>query len=83
MNSVSLYPNPNKGSFILNTGSMEIKDISIYNTLGNVVYEKNSTSENLLNIDILNLSEGIYLLKVRTIKTETIQTLKFIVQIMN
>jgi hypothetical protein len=72
------YPNPNNGTFTLNAGNSEAKDIYVYNVLGEIVYQKNKTSERTLDINISNTPKGIYLVKV--IFDDKTETLKIINQ---
>jgi uncharacterized delta-60 repeat protein len=73
-NNISLYPNPVKE--ILNISlseSTRIKSYEIYDFLGKKIVSKNTT-ENYINVS--NLSNGIYILKVTS--SEGIMTNKFI-----
>lgn len=71
-----LYPNPNSGSFVLETSDADGQEIVISNMLGSVVAHSTVTG-NATNID-LGLSEGVYMLKVKNNKgAET--TVKFTV----
>jgi hypothetical protein len=72
--AIAVYPNPNNGTFTLNAGNSEEKDIYIYNALGEIVYQKNNTSERTVDINITNVPKGIYLVKVvLDDKTKTIK----------
>jgi hypothetical protein len=72
--AMAVYPNPNNGTFTLNAGNSEEKDIYIYNALGEIVYQKNKTTERTLDINISNVPKGIYLIKVvLDDKTETMK----------
>jgi hypothetical protein len=67
---VKIYPNPSNGSFILeyNSKMNDIIDVRIYNNLGVVLYQtikKVPQGTNILDIDISNLSSGIYLLALK------------------
>ena len=56
-----MYPNPTTS--MLNFNSIEIiKEIIVYDLLGNQVLVKN-TSDNALSLDVSNLSKGMYLIK--------------------
>lgn len=67
---LELYPNPNKGSFILNLKSdTPIGEgiINIYNTMGQIIYSEKFFSEFDYYADHLNLSgiaPGIYFLSI-------------------
>ena len=59
--TISMYPNPTTS--MLNFNSIEtIKEIIVYDLLGNQVLVKN-TSGNVLSLDVSNLSKGMYLIK--------------------
>lgn len=58
-NAVSIYPNPNRGSFNIENNS-ENKSLKVFNVLGKCVYEKNITANEKLNIS--DFSTGIYLI---------------------
>lgn len=66
----SLYPNPNKGSFILkgSIGSSDAVTVSVSNTLGQEVYRKEViTTQKKLDIKIdlpSNVPDGLYIIKV-------------------
>jgi hypothetical protein len=67
--AISVFPNPNNGKFqcsLLNN-KQTIKEIKIYNLLGEVVY-RSPNSETLMpnTIDISSQAEGIYFLQVKT-----------------
>ncbi|MGV3632203.1 MAG: T9SS type A sorting domain-containing protein, partial [Bacteroidota bacterium] len=58
---VTIYPNPNKGSFVVESPFEKEQDFELYNTQGKKVFEstlrQGKTSINL------NLSSGVYVLK--------------------
>ena len=60
---MSIYPNPNSGTFTLQSANAVGEEAVIYDLLGNVAARTNITKDKM-NID-LNLTEGIYLLKVK------------------
>ncbi|MDP4282109.1 MAG: Omp28-related outer membrane protein [Bacteroidota bacterium] len=66
---VSIYPNPNHGSFTLdiNTGTTGIVSLSVVNPVGITLFEENNISMNSKlqkNIDLGNIAPGIYYLTV-------------------
>ncbi len=70
-NSVSVYPNPCNGVFnaLITSATPEIFSIQVYNTVGNLVYEKNKVlvSGNVkLSIDMPSVPSGIYMIKFTT-----------------
>jgi len=67
-NSVSVYPNPCNGVFnaLITSATPEIFSIQVYNTVGDLVYEKNKVpvSGNVkLSIDMQSVPSGIYMIK--------------------
>jgi choice-of-anchor B domain-containing protein len=77
--ALQLYPNPSKGEFfIYSTEKDKVVQAEVYNTLGLVVRstEPILVSENQYKIKLGNLSQGVYLLK---IKTETEELIKQII----
>lgn len=70
--TISMYPNPTTS--MLNFNSIEtIKEIIVYDLLGNQVLVK-STNGNELSLDVSNLSKGMYLVKF--INAENNQTIR-------
>jgi hypothetical protein len=66
--NVQVVPNPNNGTFVVtldNSGDLT-SHIKILNSLGQVVFERTETVENLINVDISSLASGIYYLQVST-----------------
>ena len=63
-NNLQIYPNPTNG--IITIIGEKIKNISIYNILGNQLskVEKNNFNTNSRNIDLSNLARGIYTIQI-------------------
>ena len=61
-NTFKMYPNPINGNTLYFKTTKEI-NINIYNALGQIVKSEN-ISENKNNIDISNLSKGIFIIKI-------------------
>lgn len=73
--TISVYPNPT--TTLLHFNSIEIiKEIIVYDLLGNQVLVKNN-SDNALSLDVSNLSKGMYLIKFITAENSQ-TTRKFI-----
>jgi len=69
-NDFTLIPNPNTGSFEINfnSKSTQANKISIFNSVGQLVYEKAEIKESgIMKID-LGLNDGIYFLVIETNK---------------
>ena len=67
-NGFSVYPNPNNGrmmvSYNLEVGEKGV--LSVYSNLGELILERALYNEtNLLEIDVLNISSGIYLMNIQ------------------
>lgn len=64
---LSIFPNPNNGTFYLISKNDEIKEIALFNTFGQVVYKKriNGYSNGQINITLPDISKGLYFAKVK------------------
>ena len=67
--NLSLYPNPNNGSFTVSANSILVSEVllEVINPLGQVItYKRASVSDNTLNerIETGQISSGIYLLRI-------------------
>lgn len=58
-NQMVAYPNPSNGTFTLNLFEMENADITVTNTLGEIVYSVNDVN-NLTGIYMENVPAGLY-----------------------
>ncbi len=66
----AVYPNPaqDRVNIDLNMDKTELVEVSILNTLGQIVVNKqfgNISGANTLNLDLNNLSQGMYFVKIR------------------
>lgn len=64
-NILSIYPNPNRGRFTIETGEVGTS-VQILNFFGEIVYQDQMESGNALTLDLAGTPPGVYLLKVRT-----------------
>jgi hypothetical protein len=62
-NGISIYPNPNAGSFTVSNAAGNAMKIEIYNVLGEKVYTK-TTTDGSLAVNLDENAKGIYLVKV-------------------
>jgi PKD repeat protein len=67
----SVFPNPSNGTFQLDLNGLNegTVKLSVYNTVGQVVYETNATATNgelSKSLNLNNLSSGVYFLKVNS-----------------
>lgn len=63
-NSFSIYPNPTNS--IVNIDAKEMTSVSIFNTLGEMVYTQNKISTNSLQINTSQWSKGLYTVQVNS-----------------
>jgi hypothetical protein len=72
-----LYPNPNNGSFTIEIQNADSEKVSfeIFDSFGKPVFV-GYTIENRIEINLTNLSSGLYLVKIHSAKYD--ETLKFI-----
>lgn len=61
-NSCAIYPNPT--SNLVNINAKEMTSISVFNTLGEMVYTQNNINTNSLQINTSQWSKGIYTVQV-------------------
>lgn len=64
-NLVKVYPNPNNGEFTLILNNATTANITIYNVLGEVVYNAIQTTSNK-TISLTNIANGTYVIKANT-----------------
>lgn len=60
--SLSVYPNPNNGSFFLDAGMEDIGNLEIYSSTGQLVYQ-NLHHERRIQLDLEGISSGLYFAK--------------------
>ncbi|OFX23144.1 MAG: hypothetical protein A2033_15375 [Bacteroidetes bacterium GWA2_31_9] len=72
---INVYPNPTKG--VLNIENAENSSIKVYNIIGNVVASVNNAST-LTTIDISNLAEGSYIVKILSDKKSVVKKINLI-----
>tara|TARA_R110000787_G_scaffold15134_5_gene46832 strand:+ start:4003 stop:5415 length:1413 start_codon:yes stop_codon:yes gene_type:complete len=66
----SLYPNPAKNNLAISSKIDPIKNIEIFNVLGQRIINLNFTSSLSENIDISSLNTGMYLVKINNLTTK-------------
>lgn len=62
-NGIEIYPNPGQGEYLIETESRDLKSILVTDFMGKIVFSS-SSSEEIIPVDIKNLSEGIYQLRI-------------------
>jgi hypothetical protein len=71
--SVKVYPNPNRGTLVLDLGtSIDEVFVKIYNGLGSVIYSK-KINESKVNINLTNISPGVYFIKIQSNKGQIVK----------
>lgn len=64
--SFDIFPNPAKNNIIVKLNSDKNEQITIYNSMGQTIYKASiATEETILNIDVSNLTKGIYIIEIR------------------
>ncbi len=74
---VSVYPNPSKGIFNVNLGTMAQASLVVLDITGKVIFSKNATT-NLETLNLSNYAKGVYFLRIE--KQDIIITKKLIVK---
>ncbi len=75
---VLAFPNPSKGQLSLHANGQDIlHDVSIYNTVGALVYEQKAIGTNHLDINN-QFAQGMYIAHITTQKGKTIQKIEVI-----
>ena len=74
---ISVYPNPNNGQFWIKIQDNVNCDLSILNSLGQILYTRKNIPGDNAEIN-LNLNPGIYFCKLQNVKTFAVK--KFLVQ---
>lgn len=65
-NSISIYPNPSDGKYIVQfTGMNLFSNLEISDDRGRIVYKQELHGEQEINIDLTDEAKGIYIMKVR------------------
>lgn len=68
--SVKIFPNPAQ-DYITITNSRNVDTVEIYNILGKLVKRIKTSQENTLELDLTNLNNGMYLVKITDINANT------------
>ena len=75
---IQLYPNPNTGSFVINSNKVAIMNIIVYNMLGNKVYSQ-SLNANQYKIELQHLPKGAFVVELELENGSIVQN-KFVLQ---
>jgi hypothetical protein len=78
-NEMVVYPNPSKGTaVILNRGALKMEKVSIYNVLGQQVYQAKADAADKHTLDLANLASGMYTIQIFTDKGTVARKLELI-----
>lgn len=62
--TVSVFPNPNNGTFTIQTNDEKVSAIAIFNTLGEKVFEETKINSSQTNIDLNKVNAGVYFIHI-------------------
>ena len=65
--TISLYPNPNNGQFIINNEQLTINNVQVYDVYGKLL-KTVEVNANTAELDVRELSAGMYFVRVNTEK---------------
>jgi len=79
---ISIFPNPNSGSFVLNFGTYDFNDfqLAVVNSQGQIVYSDVRVKSNNYLVDLKEQPAGTYVLYLIDKKQESIITHRIIIQ---
>jgi len=64
--SLTLFPNPTNGLFIVKTTGESLDKIRVIDAAGRIVYSiENSQKSNEVNVDLTNFGEGVYTIEIK------------------
>ncbi|PCH65340.1 MAG: hypothetical protein COC01_09850, partial [Bacteroidetes bacterium] len=66
METIKVYPNPAQDFINISFTDHDVKQVSLYNLVGEKVYGTNSITENVVRINTSGLANGVYLLKLES-----------------
>jgi hypothetical protein len=68
-NSIHIYPNPNSGTFTINSDErLKINNITIYNVIGQIVHQVDKLvidQTSNLQVDLSTIQKGIYFIDIK------------------
>ena len=73
-NNISIFPNPTSSIIYIDLGNLDIEkaQIRLMNVSGQIIDVKAETHNNLISLDMSNLSEGLYFIEVSSKKGKSI-----------
>ncbi len=75
---IKVFPNPSKGSIRLQFNEPMLGELEMYDTMGNIVLEK-EINENDIELNLENFSSGFYILKLNDKNSKNIYSTKLII----
>jgi len=66
VDGISIYPNPTKNIINISSAVIKNSEVAIYNMLGEMIYQNNSTTKNTITVDMTNQPNGVYFVKVKS-----------------
>ena len=78
LETVKIFPNPSQGNITINN-AISIETIEIYNILGNLVKSVNTENTQKIELDLNELSQGMYLVRLKDVSGKT-KTQKLILE---
>ena len=74
-NALSVYPNPSIGNYQLSLHEMEIRNIRVYDLIGNVLLQLLDLDNEDAEIDLSKHNDGVYFVEVETAQGKAVQKL--------
>ncbi|MDA8980538.1 T9SS type A sorting domain-containing protein, partial [Chitinophagales bacterium] len=74
-NALSVYPNPSTGNYQLSLHEMEIRNIRVYDLIGNVLLQLLDLDSEDAEIDLSKHNDGVYFVEVETTQGKAVQKL--------
>lgn len=65
---IQVFPNPVSKTIFITSQGVSVKEVLVYSILGNVLINQSATNQ----VDVSNLSKGIYMVKVLTTSNESL-----------
>ncbi|WP_299557459.1 fibronectin type III domain-containing protein [Seonamhaeicola sp.] len=74
---IVVYPNPATDRIYITNHNLEIKTLRVYNLSGREIMRLNGANEGVINLELSNVSKGLYFIKISTVKGVE-RTFKFV-----
>lgn len=73
LNNVVIYPNPSKDVFTISLGDIKIDSLEVYDLTGKKINSAESINNNSYKLDLNNVSNGVYFIKLTSGKQQTVK----------